>query len=280
MFPRGRVGADEYAGPRREQIQQPRQPGISGQAITVLTGLHPAGCQPRHLENPLRLDLFAADIRVQARRDFDVATPRDIAVGPRPAAMGCDEVISRNTVAVQEDQVIARRANDGLIEDSSLAKAPILVADMNQIQRRIRLETPDQLPRFLGASIVRDQDLEIWSRLAAQPPQRFFQSLGTIVRADDYGNLHLHSPPNPPSGRVAFAFATARVPQCHRGGMIRFAWGSRQAQVATLDGLWNSSQASAFPRFLPAKRRDPLAYPRRIAKLRTSGAWLPGSMRA
>ncbi len=91
--------------------------------------------------------------------------------GFRIRTMNCDEIISWNTVAIGHDDVVAFGGEERFVQDSTLLKSFVLMPDMLYFQMGFVTHTINELPGFVGGSIVCNHHFKICVCLAMKAPQ-------------------------------------------------------------------------------------------------------------
>ena len=85
--------------------------------------------------------------------------------------MPVDEVRSEDAVAIGEYQVVGLRGENGLIEDTSLAKPLVLLPDVAQLEAGLIRVAGDDVSSLSGGTVVGHDDFESGESLQAQGVQ-------------------------------------------------------------------------------------------------------------
>ena len=120
----------------------------------------------------------------QLRRQPD-HSPRKKMFRLRQLDVGLHEVVSRDTIAVSEDQVVGFGGSDCVVEDFAFAEAAVLVPHVTQIERQLRAQPIDQRARLGARAVVGDDDLDAGYRLARIPVERPLEERRALVGAED-----------------------------------------------------------------------------------------------
>ena len=116
------------------------------------------------------------------------------APGPGKRDVGRHEICARDAVAVGEDQVVARRGLNSPVENLALAKAPVLVPDVMDVEPRLGAEPTDQKRGLLSRAVVGHEQVKLAMALHRIAPKDLFQPLGGVVGAQDHGHPHRRRP--------------------------------------------------------------------------------------
>src|SRR6476619_1563467 len=98
--------------------------------------------------------------------------------------MSGDEVVSRDAVAVREDQVFLLGGHNGAVEDLSLPKSAVLVPDVEHVEAALGRYPVDYLGCRGTRPVISDDELELRSALTRIAPHHLFQLFRLIVRRD------------------------------------------------------------------------------------------------
>ena len=145
--------------------------------------------QPIRKTPALRRELFAQHFRRQFGREQDaVAGDEPAALGE--TAMGGDEIRPRDAIAVEENDIVAARGENGAVADFGGAEAAVLVPDVLEAAADPGLPAFHQRRGRLLRAVVGHDHLEIPVGLARQRTQHRFERVFAIIGGDDDGNQH------------------------------------------------------------------------------------------
>src|SRR5262245_64184211 len=107
--------------------------------------------------------------------------------------MPLQETVMQDAVAVDEDQILARRARDRAIDDDGLAKALVLVPFVHDPMREASLRLPQEILDLRPGAVVRDHDLEVGERLVLEAREDPLEKVRALIDGDDEGDTRLHA---------------------------------------------------------------------------------------
>jgi hypothetical protein len=102
-----------------------------------------------------------------------------------------DEVMLRNAVAVEKDQVVAACFRNALVADFGQAKAVVRMPDMLDAHRTRLRAALDRFARWVARTVVGDDDFVVRIGLCRAAGQYAFERIGPVVGADDHGDQHV-----------------------------------------------------------------------------------------
>src|SRR5665647_3751232 len=100
--------------------------------------------QPGRLHGAPRFDVVNRDRQARFTRKLDVTAGQE-APGTRQSSVSFDEIIARDAITIGEDQILARRGQNGAVENLRFAEATVFVPHMHDIESGCGGDTIDDL---------------------------------------------------------------------------------------------------------------------------------------
>jgi hypothetical protein len=156
---------------------------VSNQEPTLLVDVHPPEARP--VEETIGYVGRGQPIREMPAQVH--GTAGQIAVTPSRADVDVEAVPTGNAVPIEEDQVVTRRFQDGLVADGTLPKAFVLVPHVTHRERDTVGEFRDERGGLGTTAIIGDQKLEVLPALPLQARKHELEATGIVVRCDNDG---------------------------------------------------------------------------------------------
>ncbi len=102
--------------------------------------------------------------------------------------MSGDEIRPHDAIAIEENDVVAARGQNGAVADFTGPEAAVLVPYVFDAVPDGRLETVDQRSRRRARAIVGDQHLKVGIALTRERAQHRGERVLAVVGRDDDGN--------------------------------------------------------------------------------------------
>ena len=172
---------------------EPPTQGRGGNPDTVLhmfLSAHDAGIEQRPHQFPLESRRsYLPDTHSLGESGRQVYPPAgDDEPFPPRLAVFLDEFPVRDTVAVQENQVLRPTLHHRLVEHPVLAKPAVLLPEMSDGERLSGHQLLQPGDHILPRTVVRHDDLEILKGLFPQSDENHLQPIDAVIKRDDYRN--------------------------------------------------------------------------------------------
>ena len=113
------------------------------------------------------------------------AVTSDNPVFTRKTSVLSNKVASRNTIAIDEDEILVRGCSDGFVQNDRLPEALVFMPYVLKIDRLSARKAINTSFRFGTRSIVRNDQLECVIPLMCDAIENEPQEVGPVVGADD-----------------------------------------------------------------------------------------------